>query len=356
VAIVQPLIISQTEITPFKTPFLKPLTLAGNTIKERSGFYLTLKTTEGISAQGEIAPLEGISVETIRRTKHDLMEIRSYLKELKVPLEHDELLDMLRHEPHILNSCASVRFGVESALLLLASKAANKSLAEFLGGNVRDVQTASLLQGTHQEVMADFKKYSAQGVKVFKLKVGDRNIALDVKKIHDIRILLEQDAYLRLDANRKWTLKEACIFAQLAGNQKIDFIEEPVNDLTQLDSFFQQTRMRIALDETLAVVKCGINAPGRCSSPLAQQEGVIAYILKPMIIGLVPTLDWIEEVKLLKRKAIISSAYESPVGFKVLANLACFSGQIAGLGTERWFKNTNPIVGEDGTIKKEALV
>ena len=49
-------------------------------------------------------------------------------------------------------------------------------------------------------------------------------------------------------------------------------------------------------------------------------------------------LDWIEEAKLLKRKAIISSAFESPVGFKVLANLACLSGQIAGLGTERWFK------------------
>ena len=90
---------------------------------------------------------------------------------------------------------------------------------------------------------------------MFKLKVGDRNIALDVKKIQDIRILLEQESYLRLDGNRKWSLKEACIFAQLAGNQKIDFIEEPVNDITQLDAFYQQTRMRVALDETLSVSK-----------------------------------------------------------------------------------------------------
>jgi hypothetical protein len=44
------------------------------------------------------------------------------------------------------------------------------------------------------------------------------------------------------------------------------------------------------------------------------------------------------------------------VGFKVLANLACMSGQIAGLGTERWFKNIKPIVGEDGIIKKESLI
>jgi hypothetical protein len=74
-----------------------------------------------------------------------------------------------------------------------------------------------------------------------------------------------------------------------------------------------------------------------------------------MILGLIPTLDWIEEARLSKHKAIISSAFESPVGFKVLANLACLSGQIAGLGTERWFKNVKPIIGEDGIIKKELL-
>ncbi len=79
-------------------------------------------------------------------------------------------------------------------------------------------------------------------------------------------------------------------------------------------------------------------------------------MLKPMILGLIPTLDWIEKARLSKRKAIISSAFESPVGFKVLANVACLSGQIAGLGTERWFKNIKPIVDEHGIIKKEFLV
>ena len=340
----QPLIINQSDCAPFKIPFLRPFTFAGNTICERNGFYLSLKTSDGLSAQGEIAPLEGISHETIRRTKHDLTEIRSYLMELKIPRQKDELLGMLRQEPHLLNVCASVRFAVESAILMLASRAVSTSLAEFLGADLKDVQTASLLQGSYPEVISDFKQFSQQGVKVFKLKVGDRNIALDVKKIQDIRILLDQESYLRLDGNRIWSLKEACVFAQLAGNQKIDFIEEPINDVRLLESFYQQTRMRVALDESLSY------------SPLASHEGVVAYVLKPMILGLIPTLDWIEKAKLLKRKAIISSAFESPVGFKVLANLACLSGQIAGLGTERWFKDIKPIVGEDGIIKKEFLI
>lgn len=340
----QPLIISQIDFSPFKIPFLGPFTFAGKTISERRGFYLSLKTSDGMSAQGEIAPLEGISPETARRVKRDMTEIRSYVMELKISCQKDELLGQLRHEPHLLNVCASVRFAVESAILMLASRAANQSLAEFLGADLKDVQTATLLQGSYSEVIADFKRFSQQGIKVFKLKVGDRNIALDVKKIQDIRMLLEQESYLRLDANRKWSFKEACIFAQLAGNQNIDFIEEPINDTTQLDAFYRQTRMRIALDESLSF------------PPLAEQEGVIAYVLKPMILGLIPTLDWIEKARFSERKAIISAAFESPVGFKILANLACLSDQIAGLGTERWFKDLQPIVGGDGIIKKESLV
>ncbi len=88
------------------------------------------------------------------------------------------------------------------------------------------------------------------------------------------------------------------------------------------------------------------------ASTMNDFQGVSAYVLKPMIIGLIPALDWIEKAGLSNRKAIISSAFESPVGFKVLANLSCLSEQIAGLGTERWFKNVNPIVGDDGMIDK----
>lgn len=352
----EPLIIKRFDFSPFKLPFIKPFTFADHTLSERSGFYLTLETTDGLRSQAEIAPLEGISQETIRRAKFDIKQITPYLTGLKISRDKDELLGVLKRESHLINLCGSMRFGVESAILILAAKAANKSLAEFLGADLENVPTSALLQGTHQEVMADFKKFSGQGYTVFKLKVGSRNIALDVKKVQDIRTVMEDGSYLRLDANRGWSLKEVCLFVELTGKQKIDFIEEPLNDIAQLDAFYQQSHMRVALDETLSVVRSGIQAPGRCSPTLANHEAVVAYVLKPMILGLIPTLDWMEESKISKRKAIISSTFESPVGFKILANLACLSGQIAGLGTERWFKKIIPIVGEDGIIKKESLI
>lgn len=354
---VQPLIICQSDFVSYKIPFHQPFPFGPNTISERSGFYLTLKTRDGLEAKGEIAPWAGFSQETPRRVRHELTEIRSYLMELEVPADKDALIAMLRAEPHILNLCPSVRFGVESALMMLAAKALGQSLAQFLGGALADVATAALLQGTYDQVMADVKKFIEQGYMVFKLKVGDRNIALDVKKTADIRRLLPVEARLRLDANRIWGVKEACIFCELAGRQNIEFIEEPLSDISQLERFYQQTHMSVALDETLSVMQTGINAPGRCSLPLAQHEAVRAYVLKPTILGgIIPALDWISQAGILKKKAIISSCFESTVGLKILANLACLTGQTAGLGTERWLKNVKPITDEHGIIKKEFLI
>lgn len=354
----QPLIICQSDLSSYKISFHQPFTvaLAGSapiTITERSGFYLTLKTRNGLEAKGEAAPLPGISPESIRRVRHDLTEIRSYLMELEVPPDENSLIALLRGEPHILNLCPSARFAVESALMMLAARSCGQSLAQFLGGSLEDVTTAALLQGTVTQVMADVKKFLEQGYRIFKLKVGDRNIALDVKKVGDIRLLLPGEGRLRLDGNRIWSLKEACIFFELAGRQKIEFIEEPLNDIGQLDQFYQQTHMAVALDETLFG---GLSAAHALTS-LAGHEAVRAYVLKPMILGgIIPTLDWIQEAKDLHKKVIISSSFESTVGLKVLANLACLTGQIAGLGTERWLKNVKPITDEHGIIKKEFLI
>ncbi|MBF0512089.1 MAG: o-succinylbenzoate synthase [Candidatus Omnitrophica bacterium] len=341
----EPLTVNKVEITPFKIPLSMPLPVLGVIIKERAGFYITLHTSSGLYARGEIAPLEGLSVEGPRRVKHDLKEAGAYLKNFKVPLQKEELIECLRHEANILNACSSVRFGIESALFLLAAAALKQELVEFLGGTLKDVQTAMLLEGSHSQVLSDFKRFSEGKTQVFKLKVGDRNIALDIKKVEDIRLRLAGESYLRLDANRQWTLKEACVFAQMIGNQRIDFIEDPIDDMGQLDAFYQKTRMRVALDETLRVAH----------SPLTEHEGVVAYVIKPMILGFMTSLDWIDQAKASRRKAIISSAFESPVGLKVLAHLACYSGQIAGVGIERWFKNVQPLVSDGGIIKKEAI-
>ena len=335
--LVQPLTIASASITPFQLTLRKPFTFGGNTVTERVGFYLKLITTTGLPAQGEIAPLPGISSETIRKAQHDLEEIKPYLTKWEIPADKKDLIAKIRSDAHFSSLCHSVRFGIESALFSLAASVCSQSLVEFLGGDLSNVSSAALLQGTHQEVLNDAKMMSTEGVRVFKLKVGDRNIPLDVKKVQDLRSIIGKQGSLRLDGNRVWSLQEALLFVELIGLKQIEFIEEPLSDIAKINVFYEQTHMPVALDETLSVLRCGISAPGRCSPTLAHNEAVKAYVLKPMILGgIIATLDWIEEARQNGKKAIISSCFESVIGLKVLADLSLLTGQVAGLGTARW--------------------
>ena len=80
--LVQPLIIVNAAITPFEIHLMRPFTFGGNTITARTGFYLSLKTMDGAIGVGEITPLPGVSLETLRKAKYDADELKGYLQTL----------------------------------------------------------------------------------------------------------------------------------------------------------------------------------------------------------------------------------------------------------------------------------
>ena len=358
----QPLTILDSLITLYAFDLQNPFTFAGTTLDKRTGYILELTASNGLKSRGEIAPLPGISAETIKKAHHDLVEAQSHLKGFSVVLDKDGLAASLARSA-FAGLCPSVRFGVESALFNLAAQAQGISLVEFLGGTLADVPTAALLQGPHEQVIADAKILSSRGYHVFKLKVGGRNIPLDVKKVQDLRGVIGPQGRLRLDGNRVWGLNEARLFVDLAGRAQIDFIEEPLGDMAKINEFYQATHMPVALDETLALynvcagLSAGRQAPGRCSPTLADSEAVKCYVLKPSVLGgIISCLEWMAHARDQGKKVIISSAFESPVGLKVLANLACLTGEVAGLGTERWLKGVSATADSQGIIRKDKLV
>ncbi len=346
--VVQPLTIVRSSITPYAFDFQDPFTFAGTTLNQRTGYILEVIASNGLKAQGEIAPLPGVSAETLKKAHHDLVEAQSHLKDFNVVLDKDGLVASLRGSV-FAGLCPSVRFGMESVLFGLAAQARAVSLAEFLGGTLQDVVTAGLLQGSHEQILADARILSGRGYQVFKLKVGSRNIPLDVKKVQDLRALIGGQGSIRLDANRVWSLKEVLLFVDLAGRAQIEFIEEPLSDMGKTGEFYQATHMPVAVDETLSL-------PAGQVSLLVNSEAVKYYVLKPTVLGgIILCLDWMKNARCSGKKAIISSAFESSVGSKVLANLACLTGTTAGLGTERWLKGVTPLSDAGGIIRKETL-
>jgi O-succinylbenzoate synthase len=344
-----PLKIANIHIFEYNLPFIKPFSIHKASLTSRPGLIVYVVTDQGTTGAGEIAPLEGLSAEPLKKALHQAKTLRPKLVGCPVPVTLEDIQSFLSF-PVFGGWVPAVRCGFEAALVHLAARIQNKTPSEILGGAAAgDVVTAALLQGTPEEVKAEAQRLYQEGHRVFKLKVGSKNIPLDVKKVEEVRAVIG-DAQLRLDANGVWRLNEAIPFGELIGKDKIQFIEDPILEFDKIDEFYQKTGLPVAVDESISLAEPG---------PIKFSEGVRYFVIKPMMVGgIFRTLEWIAKAKKEGRRVIISSSFESSVGLSMLANLALLTEDAAGLGTGAWFKDDllkTPVVPHAGKITKNLL-
>ena len=170
--------------------------------------------------------------------------------------------------------------------------------------------------------------------KILKLKVGSADIISDIQKVTAVRSIAGNRAKLRLDCNQAWSLRDAVKFVRAIGSERIEYIEEPLKDPKQLNSFFYETYLPVVLDESL----------GRFSpETLKKFDGLKAFIIKPTLVGGVEkSLALIQIARKLKLDCVISSSFETGIGLSFLANMhaAYATGTMAaGLDTLKFFKS-----------------
>ena len=141
-----------------------------------------------------------------------------------------------------------------------------------------------------------------------------------------VRHALRPDQSLRLDANQAWSLGDAVRFGRGCRGIDIAYIEEPVADPNECESFFEQTGLPYAFDETV-IEKRIPNSPN-----------LAALVVKPTLIG------GVQKIKSLRRfgvPLVFSSAFESHVGLGAIARLGSeiSPGMPMGLETHRWLLN-----------------
>jgi len=342
--------IADIHIFEYNLPLAKPLSVNKILIASRPGLLVYVVTDDGTTGIGEIAPLEGRSVEPLKKALHQAKTVRPKLIGCPVPESLEEIKTFLSFD--IFGGWVpAVRCGMEMALVHLAARIQKKSPAQILGAaEIHDVESAALLQGTPDEVRIDAQRLFKEDFRVFKLKVGSKNIPLDVKKVEEVRAVIGPKSKLRLDANGVWRLDEAMAFGKLIGTDGIEFIEDPILEFDKIDEFYQKTQLPVAVDESLSLADPG---------PLRFGEGVRYFVIKPMMVGgIFRTLDWIAKAKQEGRRVIISSSFESSVGLSTLANLSLLTDDAAGLGTAAWFQDDllkEPVVPQSGKISKKLL-
>ena len=148
---------------------------------------------------------------------------------------------------------------IDIALWDIAGKAANLSVSDLLGGQIRK-QIAVYATGLYytegefpDRLLDEAKAYVDQGFMGMKTKVGGLTWQDDVKRVTALREAIGPDIYLAIDANQAYNVPTAIKVGRALADQDICWFEEPVStkDLGGYQQVREAVPMAIAGGECL---------------------------------------------------------------------------------------------------------
>ena len=325
---------------------------------------------------GEVTPLGGVHEETLEAAEAQIQQLMAIIDEegcfdfdpSKVVELRGYINEWLATNFPDIKLLPSVRSGVEMALLGLAAHKIRTPLHQAIlraAGNAQApakcfVEVNGLLTRSFGGVVAPLS------FKSLKVKVGHQAPEEDIDAIRAAIDLLDAavgqgNGRLRLDANCAWSWDEASNFnkhlVDLNVHDRIEFVEEPLSNadsspfearVEELESWFLDTGVRYALDESLAAAAQYHSFQfSSIKEELLRvfqkgRRGCAALVLKPSLLGIELSMQLARLArKDLRIGAVFSSSFESGVGLTYSAFLAaasdaleCGSQSFAhGLGT-----------------------
>lgn len=317
--------ISSADLIPYSLPL-------SDGSSQRQGRLVRLQTSAGLTAWGDVAPLPGLSQETVK-------SVDAHWRRLQRGVTTQPWRRFKFDQPDAVDDrltgieLPSLRFGLEQALLGLTAQALDQTPLEWLDPSGQEpVKVAGLITSQGARAVETAKALIAQGYRTLKIKVGRGSELDELRTAVAIRSLAGTDVLLRFDANRSWALDRAIRFVNQLNASAIEFLEEPLVNPKEVRTLWEATRVPIALDETLTKIQ---------PAGLVNWSFASYLIIKPTLLGGILHGDAFVRMGLrMGMKSVVSSSYESGLGLCYLAALTTrwsLEGHAAGVDTYRGF-------------------
>ncbi len=317
------LTIRELGVMPYALPLRGVATVGGHEIHEREGIVVRLLDEDGDEGYGEAVPLLGLHQESRDEVQMRLKDVAERIagQTLDAP---EQLFDGLSDLPPTLV------FALESAWDgLRATK--EKTVPARLNG--RDAPTSLHVNGFFSGSVDDakavleheiYRKYPS-----VKIKVARQPLEQDREMLKLFAGTLPKSVRLRLDANRGLDLASAlALFGEL-DPERVEYLEEPLENVNDLAALQDRTGHSIALDESLG----GPNMRGI--------DCVDAWIYKPSVHGGRRALEAkAKEADAAGVSFVVSSCLETGLGLWMQAQWAAAAAAgmdeavPVGLGTD----------------------
>ncbi|MCU0522273.1 MAG: dipeptide epimerase [Anaerolineae bacterium] len=239
------------EVTPLDLVPRVALTVAYGSYPVFEYALLVLRTDTGDIGLGEASPDPAVTGET----QAGVMAALEAMGRCLVGRDPLELTAALEAARAAAPGFPAALAAVDMALYDLAGKALGVPVSKLLGGAVREgMQLYPVVPMDSPEVMAAMaQSLKAMDSPVLKLKVGSRDLDLDVARVAAVAAVAGNAVRLRLDANQGWGDAGTAIEAiRRLSAFNVEYIEQPVAaaDLRAMAAVTAATEVPIMADES----------------------------------------------------------------------------------------------------------
>jgi muconate cycloisomerase len=187
---------------------------------------LRLDTDAGITGFGEAAPWPVFT----GTAEASAAALHVHLRPLLIGADPFRVEALLDEADRLLVGHPEAKAAMEAALLDLKGKALGVSVADLLGGRVRDEipLSFSLANPDLEQDVATAKALHAEGIRLFKVKTGFAGHRADLERLERFRTELPDDVDLRVDYNQGLEPWDAIRRLKEVEAFRPTFIEQPV--------------------------------------------------------------------------------------------------------------------------------
>lgn len=236
-------------------PTIRPHVLAMATMHVQSIVLVRVHCSDGSSGVGEGTTIGGLSYgdESPEGIK---LAIDTYFAPLLIGQNADRPAAAMAHLGRSIVGNHFAKCAVETALLDAYGRRHDLPVSELLGGRVRErLPVLWVLASGHTDRDIEEAQHllDARRHNAFKLKIGKRPLADDVRHVAAIKHALGDRASIRVDVNQAWDETTARRGIAMLADAGVDLVEQPIASANRaaLARLTAMGRVAIMADETL---------------------------------------------------------------------------------------------------------
>ncbi|KQV47157.1 muconate/chloromuconate family cycloisomerase [Massilia sp. Root335] len=265
-------------------PTIRPHKLSVATMNTQTLVLVRIRCADGIQGWGEATTIGGLnygdeSPESIK------VNIDTHIAPLLLGMDAGAPAKAMAKVRRTIQGNRFAKCALETALLDAQARRLDVPLSELLGGRVRDTLPVAwtLASGdtardiAEAEHMLDIRRH-----RIFKLKIGLREVDADVAHVLAIKRALGDRASVRVDVNQAWSEADAVRAIARLQDGAIDLVEQPVKarNTAALARLTRRFDVAIMADEALhgpddAMLLARMDAAGVYAVKITQSGGLL---------------------------------------------------------------------------------